>query len=265
MKSWYQIKNKSEGVADISLHDEIGIWGVSAKDFINDLRSHKGVNTINLSIHSPGGNMLDGLAMYNALKGADAKIFGKVEGIAASAASLVLMAADVIEMPEDSYLMIHNPWGGAFGESDDLRDYADVMDKLKGSAINIYSKKTNISNEEISDMMDDATWMNATEAHEKGFIDTISDAIDVAAKVSVFNKYFKEMPVNHADKIDEINSIKDFERCLRESGSFSRAMATKLASRAKVIFQSEPEEFPDADCRELETALMQMKIPKSLT
>lgn len=264
MKSWYKIQNKGNECLDVSLHDEIGLWGVSASDFISDLRANKNAKSINLSIHSPGGNMLDGFAIYNALNSHNAKVFAKVEGIAASAASMVLMAADVIEMPEDAFLMIHNPFGGAVGGSDDLREYADIMDKLKDSAVNIYVKKTGLPHEEISEMMSAETWLNSNESLEKGFIDTISNAVDVAAKAVVFNKYFKAMPITSNDNIEDIESIKDFERFLRDSGGLSRATATKLASRAKVIFQSESEQLPEADYTELEAALMRFKVPESL-
>ena len=264
MKSWYEIKNKGNECLDISLHDEIGLWGVSASDFIKEINLHKDVKSINLSIHSPGGNMLDGFAIYNALIAHSAKVYAKVTGIAASAASMVLMSGDVISMPEDAFIMIHNPSGIVWGDSDEMRDYADLMDKLRDSAVNIYSKKTGLDSNEIIKMLDAETWMNGNDALEMGFVDTLTDAVDVAAKASIFNKYFKSMPIESNDGIEVIGNIKEFERYLRDSGSFSRTAATKLVSRAKVIFQSESDELPDADYRELETALMQMKIPKSL-
>jgi len=267
MKSWYEIKNKSNGVVDISLHDEIGLWGVSAADFINDLKTNSTAKSINLSIHSPGGNMLDGLAMYNALKAHPAKIYSHVTGIAASAASTVLMAGDVVTMPEDAYIMIHNPMGMAFGGSDEMRDYADVMDKLKAGAVNIYAKKSGKNADDISEMMDSETWLNSNDALEHGFIDTITDSVGVANKAATFNKHFKTMPFNtdsNIEKVGGIETIKDFERFLRDSGGISRGLASALSSRAKELFHGDPEPPDSTALQGISAALAQMKIPESL-
>jgi ATP-dependent Clp protease protease subunit len=266
MKSWYTIKNKSADTGHISLHDEIGLWGVSASDFIAELRSQSALQAIDLSIHSPGGNLLDGLAMHNALKSHPAKIFGKVEGIAASAASIVLMAADYIEMPEDSYLMIHNAHGGAIGDSDDLRDMADIMDKLQNSAVNVYQKRSGLDAEKIAGMMAAETWMNAAEARKLGFIDHVTGAIGVAAKAGVFNKHFKALPFNGThDAIHGIDNERDFEKFLRESGGLSRTQATAVVAKAKTIWQSESVDNVDSQqLAELAAQLSRLKIPRSL-
>lgn len=264
MNSWYSIKNKTDGVLDLSIHDEIGFWGVTASEFIKDLQSHKNVKSVNLSIHSPGGSMLDGFAMHNALSSFPAKIYGHVTGVAASAASLVLMASDVISMPEDAFIMVHNPHGVVMGGSDDMRDYADLMDKLSNSAVNIYSKRTGIDGDTIKEMLNSETWMNGKDAIDNGFADTLTDAVGVASKIGQFNRYFKSMPVEPENNIENLETIKDFERYLRDSGNCSRSAATKLASKAKAIFQSDSALLPDADYKELETALMQLKVPKSL-
>lgn len=265
MKNWYEIKNKDNGQIDISLHDEIGYWGVSAADFISDLQSHKNAKSINLSIHSPGGNMLDGFAIHNALKAHPAKVYSHVTGIAASAASTVLMAGDVITMPEDSFIMIHNPSGFADGGSDELREVADVMDKLKSSAVNIYAKKTGQTDEFISEMMDAETWLNSFDALEHGFIDTVTDSIGVANKGSLFDKHFKTMPFKNNDKqVEKIQTIKDFEKYLRDSGGFSRRLAATLSSRAKELFQGDPDPQNSAAMQEVLSALERINIPASL-
>lgn len=261
MKNWYSIKNTHEKVLDISLHDEIGLWGISAKDFIEDLRNHKNVTSINLSVHSPGGSVLDGLAIYNALKSHPAKVYGSVDGIAASAASFILMAADSVAMPEDSFLMIHNAQGGAFGESSELRAMADVMEKLQDSIVNIYEKRTGLSEENIREMMAAKTWLNASDALEKGFIDTISDAIQVAAKIGVFNKYFKSMPVDNAAGVSQLKTIRDFENFLRDSGGLSKSLATALSSQAKIVFKGEPETVENSEFEKIAARLQRVKLP----
>jgi ATP-dependent Clp protease protease subunit len=240
MKSWYSIKNKSD-VLDISIHDEIGMWGVSAADFMADLKAHSEARVINLSIHSPGGSVLDGLAMYNSLKSHTAKVFGKVDGIAASAASFVLMAADNIAMPEDSFLMIHNAHGVAIGDADAMRETADVVEKLQDSIVNIYASRSGKDADEIRAMMKEETWMNASDALSHGFIDTITNPINVAAKIGAFKNYFKSMPVENDVNPDSIANERDFEKCLRDSG-ISKTLAMSLVSRAKDIFTGDPED-----------------------
>lgn len=263
MKNWFSIENKSSSeVLDISIHDEIGLWGISAKEFIAELRSHENVRSINLSIHSPGGNVLDGFAIYNSLKSHPAKVFGKVEGIAASAASYILMAADHIEMPEDSFLMIHNAHGVAFGDADDMRDMADVVEKLQDSIVDIYERRTGKDRQEIIDMMKVETWMNANDALEHGFIDTISNAIDVAAKIGAFSKYFKSLPVENRIGVEAVETVNDYEKCLRDAG-LSKGLATALTSRAKVVFQGDPEP-PDNAMKQISEALDKVKIPEAI-
>jgi len=148
MKNWYSIKNKADGVLDISLHEEIGMFGIEASKFIADIRKEDDIKSINLSINSPGGSVFDGLAIYNALKSHPAKVYGHVEGIAASAASFILMASDVITMPENAFIMVHNAQRGAMGDADDLRDMAEVLENVTNQIANIYIKRTGIESEQ---------------------------------------------------------------------------------------------------------------------
>ncbi len=258
MKNWFSIKNLQDNTLNISIHDEIGLWGITAADFMKELNGHAGVKSINLSIHSPGGSVLDGLAIYNTLASHPAKIFGKVEGIAASAASFILMASDVISMPSDSFIMIHNAHGGAIGDAKDLRDTADVIEKLQNSIVNIYEKRTGNNRQDIINMMQAVTWMSASEAVDNGFADTITDAVDVAAKINVFNKYFKEMPVGSSADVESIDNSKDFERFLRDAGGVSRGLAKALTSQAKIVFQRDVGAESSQDLAKVEAALKQL-------
>jgi len=98
----------------------------------------------------------------------------------------------------------------------------------------------------------------------KGFIDTVTDSVDVAAKAVGFDKHFKAMPINQDDGVDKINSIKDFERYLRDSGGFSRRVAAALSSRGKVVLQGDPEPPPTINISELLTVVSRFKVPESL-
>jgi ATP-dependent Clp endopeptidase proteolytic subunit ClpP len=182
---WYNIQNKVGGeTAEIYIFDEIGTYGVTAQEFINDIKGLKGM-PVNLRINSLGGDVFDGMAMYNVIKRREAKTTVYIEGIAASIATIIALGADEVVMAENSLFMIHNAWGGTMGEAKDMRKTADTLDKISGELTDIYRKKTGLSYEALQQMMDEETWLNAEEAYESGFVDTISDSIKVAAKYDV--------------------------------------------------------------------------------
>jgi ATP-dependent Clp endopeptidase proteolytic subunit ClpP len=191
MKTWYQIKAKENKpkAADISIYDEIGMWGVSASAFMRDLKSMGELDEINLSIHSPGGDVLDGWAIYNALKNNKARVTARVEGLAASMASVILMAADEIEIPENAYVMIHNPWGVAIGDAEELRDTAELLDKLGNGLVNAYASRTGNDEDEIREMMSAETWMDGKEAVERGFADTLLNGVALSARAFDTRKF----------------------------------------------------------------------------
>ena len=194
-KTWYQIKAKADKPksADISIHDEIGLWGVSASAFMRDLRGMGELDEINLSIHSPGGDVLDGWAIYNAIKNNKARVTARVEGLAASMASVILMAADTVEIPENAYIMIHNPWGFAMGDAEEMRDTADLLDKLGNGLVNAYASRTGNDEDEIREMMSAETWMDGKEAVERGFADKLIGAVALSAR-AFDNRKFKMTP-----------------------------------------------------------------------
>tara|TARA_R110000751_G_scaffold92532_3_gene181071 strand:+ start:780 stop:1814 length:1035 start_codon:yes stop_codon:yes gene_type:complete len=183
-EKWYNIQNKAGETADVYIFDEIGTYGITAQEFINDIKDLKG-SPINLRINSLGGDVFDGMAMYNVIKRREAKTTVYIEGIAASIATIIALGADEVVMAENSLFMIHNAWGGTMGEAKEMRKTADTLDKISGELIDIYRKKTGLSYEVLSEMMDEETWLNAEEALSMGFIDTISDSIKVAAKYDV--------------------------------------------------------------------------------
>lgn len=180
MKTWYSITAKAAQPAEISIFDEIGFWGVTAKSFIDELRLIKAAS-INLSINSPGGSVFDALAIFNALRQHPAEINVTIMGVAASAASLVAMAGDRIVMPENTFMMVHNPIGAANGNSDDMRDLADILDKIGQSLVATYVARTGQSEDSIRALLDAETWMSAAEAEFLGFCDEVQAALKIAA------------------------------------------------------------------------------------
>ena len=183
-EKWYNIQNKAGETADIYIFDEIGTYGVTAQDFISEIKGLKDM-PINLRINSLGGDVFDGMAMYNVIKRREAKTTVYIEGIAASIATIIALGADEVIMAENSLFMIHNAWGGTSGEAKDMRKTAETLDKITSELTDIYVKKTGLSYDTLAEMMDEESWLNAQEAFDLGFIDTISDSIKVAAKYDV--------------------------------------------------------------------------------
>ncbi|EGK4884819.1 Clp protease ClpP [Salmonella enterica] len=183
MKSWYTINARAGGVATVTLYDEIGAFGITARDFAEELSTLGRVSQIDLHIHSPGGDVFEGLAIYNLLKNHQARIVVTVDGVAASMASVIAMAGDRVRMPENAMMMIHRPRGIAGGESSDIRRYADLMDKLEETLIPAYTAKTGKTSEEIAAMLEAETWMDGKECLAHGFADELLAPVKAMAKL----------------------------------------------------------------------------------
>jgi len=208
MKNWYRVQAKGNA-AEILIYDEIGMFGIGAKNFIADLKALGNVTDITLGVNSPGGDVFDGVAIYNALKRHQAKITGRVDGIAASIASVILMASDKIVMPDNSMLMIHNPWGGVIGDADDMRDFADALDKIKLAILAAY-RRSGKSDEELSAIMDAETWYNAEEAKAAGFADEVIQSVDIAALFDL-GKFQKAPDRMRAKPAADFNAVRPEE------------------------------------------------------
>jgi len=183
-KSWYSVvAKKSDKPAEVSIYDEIGIWGVSAKDFIQSIRD---LEDINLTIHSPGGEVADGLAIYNAIKRHRGKVVAKVDTMAASMASVIALAADEVEIAENGFFMVHAPWIITGGNADELEKMAEDMRKFEDKLVNVYEKETNLNEEEVRSLLKEDSYLFADEAVELGFADRAVAAVKAAAKIEDF-------------------------------------------------------------------------------
>lgn len=169
---WYSITNKSEAETEVFIYDEIGLWGVTAGDFVNELRDIKS-DTITLRINSPGGDVFDGIAIYNACKRHRAIINVFIDGIAASAASFIAMAGDTVTMMPHTQMMIHEAHGLVIGPADDMRKMADILDKSSDNIASIYAERAGGTVAEWRERMQDETWLSAEEAVELGLADGI--------------------------------------------------------------------------------------------
>lgn len=195
MKSWFSIKAKAAGAAEIKIYDEIGMWGITARQFSDELAALGQVKQISLFIHSPGGDVFDGIAIYNLLKKHPANLTVHIDGLAASMASVIAMAGDKVVMPENAMLMIHKPWGISGGNAKEMRDYADLLDKVEAVLIPAYASKTGKSADELAQMLEGETWLNGRECVEQGFADELEPAVNVMARLeSKRIEEFEAMP-----------------------------------------------------------------------
>ena len=171
-----QINNKAEGV-EVVLSGEVGNWDVSARQIADAIENKTGV-PLTIKINSVGGDVFEGFALYNAIKMHEGPTTAIVEGLAASAASLFAMAADVVVMRPASMMMVHNPHTVAAGESKDLRQSADVLDKVRDIMVQRYKTKTGQPEESLIEMLDAETWLTPEEAVELGFADRVDYSED---------------------------------------------------------------------------------------
>lgn len=184
MTNWYLIRATAGG-AELSIHDEIGAYGVSAKDFINELGQLPGDAALTLRLNSPGGSVFDAVAIYNALKRHAGPVTVTIDGIAASAASYIAMAGDEVVMPENAFMMIHDPSGLVMGTAADMRAMAEALDKIAGALVKGYAAKSGKAEDEVAALMSAETWFTATEAVEAGFADTLAEPVKIAASFDV--------------------------------------------------------------------------------
>lgn len=163
------------GELELLVYDSIGAnyWGggVTAEKVQQQLKDAGDVSKIKLRINSPGGDVFEGSAIYSLLAQHPAEVECYVDGLAASAAFTVAMAADKIHISESAMMMLHNAWGMCVGYAEDMKKTADVLDKVSGTMRDIYSKRSGMSADEVQTLMDDETWMTADEAVEYGFAD----------------------------------------------------------------------------------------------
>ncbi|HGP0083435.1 TPA: head maturation protease, ClpP-related, partial [Pseudomonas aeruginosa] len=133
---------------------------------------------------SPGGDVFEGTAIYNLLRNHPASVDVYIDGLAASMASVIAMAGDTIYMPENAMMMVHKPWGIQGGDADDMRRYAELLDKVEDTLVMAYANKTGKSADDIKALLKEETWMNGREAVAAGFADQLTEPLQAAAHLS---------------------------------------------------------------------------------
>ncbi len=225
-----EVNNNDE--LDIYIYDQIGdYWGYSysAKDLLEDIKAES-FNKINLYINSPGGDVFDGVAIYNILQRVKSdkniKVDVHIDGMAASIASIIAMVGDKIYMPANSMIMIHNPWTYTAGNAIELRKTAEELDKICDSMKTIYLKRFNQTDEKLTELLDSETWLTADEALEYGLCDEVLEEVKMVAKFDdkAFRNY-KHVPNAFLNAKNEENLI--------EMDSETKAMIERINKTLK--------------------------------
>ena len=202
---------------EIRLYGPIGgAFGISAEQIAKEIPED--ATEITVKIHSPGGSVGDGLALYHALRDHTANVVTIVDGYAASAASFVMLAGDEVRVHRNSIVMVHNPWTFAEGNADDLRRTADSLDVHTDAIIDIYKRKTGKTEDELREMMDDETYFRGVDAINMGFADTVLDDYEeeqaIAAMLRVEQVLAK---IQTEDKMSKVQTRKEIAASLEEA------------------------------------------------
>lgn len=173
--SWYSIQAADgDGAAVVRIYDEISYWGITADTFIRDLDEIT-ASKIRVEINSPGGDVFDAVAIYNALRMHPAHVTTRVDGLAASAASLIVQAGDHRVMLSSAQMMIHNAWSFAIGNADEMREVAALLDQQDEVIAGIYASRSGGDKDEFRALMAADTWLTDEGAVEKGLADEVID------------------------------------------------------------------------------------------
>lgn len=170
-RPWYEFKNLADDEAELLIYDEIGnYWGTCAEDFVRELRNVT-ARKLTVRVNSPGGSFFDGATIANALRAHPSTVTVRVEGLCASAASVIAMAGDRIEMAPQTQLMIHDAIGGAYGNAQVMREMVDVLDRISDSIADAYAARAGGTREEWRERTRAETWYSPEEALAAGLID----------------------------------------------------------------------------------------------
>ncbi|WP_336356855.1 head maturation protease, ClpP-related [Pseudomonas granadensis] len=185
-KTWYALQASGEAterVIEVFVYGEIGAWGITANQFVQDLRAlDDGVSPVIAAFNSIGGDLFDGLAMHNALSRLGERCTGRIDALAASAASVAVCGAHRVVIASNAMLMIHNPWTYAAGDAEDFRKVADVLDQTMEAIVAAYKAKApDIDEVELRRLVAAETWLTANEAVALGLADEVGDGVKVKA------------------------------------------------------------------------------------
>lgn len=231
----------------INIFDVIGesFWdeGVTAKRIAGALRAI-GNQDVVVNINSPGGDMFEGLAIYNLLREHPGNVTVRILGLAASAASVIAMAGDEIQIARAGFLMIHNAWTCVCGNRNDLREIADYLEPFDRSMADIYQARTDGDLDEIRKMMDVETWIGGSEAVETGFADALLPSDTVTEDESVGGLAAAKLDIALAKagmpRSERRRLLKEFKSSTHTAAGGDTPSAVVPGTRTAAALQLEP-------------------------
>lgn len=211
-----KITNKSATKAEIIIYGGIGpdYWGdgsmISAKSFSDELKKIDAtVDEITVRINSGGGDVFDGITIYNRLIQHKAKIIVYIDGLAASIASIIALAGDEVHIGEAALYMVHLPWTWAMGNRMELDNTVNRLMDVEEQMISIYTKKTGLDRAEVKALLEAETWMDADQALEKGFVTAkVAESMPIAAS-AIASPWINRKPTKYFSEAAAIDSAKD--------------------------------------------------------
>lgn len=238
---WYKISAAAEGEGaantepapiEIYIYGEIGGWGITANEFIKDLKAiDDGVSPVVVAFNTIGGDLFDGLAIHNALNRLGERCTARIDALAASAGSVAACGAHRLVMASNAMLMVHNPWTWTSGDAEDLRRVADVLDQTFEAIIAAYrAKAPDIDDAELRRMVNDETWLTAQEALALGLADEVGNGVEVKACLAqgAAMKRYRQTPQALLDQLADQTPDDDPET-LPEATPPDPAASTALA------------------------------------
>lgn len=198
-----RIENKAKDSAELIIYGAIGssFWEdtISAKAVSDALKElDKNVKNLTVRINSPGGDVFDGISIYNRLRQLNGiKVTTVIDGLAASIASVIALAGDEVQIGEGALYMVHLPWSVAMGNRNDFENMTQRLMDVEEQLISIYAKKTKLSRQEIRGMLEKETWMDSAEAIDQGFVDIKApETMPIAASVLDKATWLHKVPKN---------------------------------------------------------------------
>ena len=270
IKNAMQVKNEGRNVT-IKIYGDIGeSWWrdvdvengevATLEDLDKILKNNKDAATIDIYINSLGGDVFDGVAIYNMLKRHRAYKRVFIEGFACSVASVIAMAGNSIVMPKTSMMMIHNAWTVAMGNAAEFRKMADDLDKINEALRNAYLAKIKISDEMLIELMNNESYLTADECYEYGFCTAINDDIDVSEEVNEAIEYMSGMYENKLKNLTALkNAIKDIESLETQEGEEEESPKGEAENANEPEEEASIESEPDVNENEVEKEVENIK------
>ena len=232
---WFKVvaAKKDDEESEILIFDYVGYPYNDPREFIQALSE---MGNVTIRINSPGGDVFDGMVLVNAIASHKGIVTTRVEGLAASMASVIAVSGKKVQAYENTMVMIHNAWTFAMGNQYDMQDTADLLEKIDGNILDAYQNKSKKGKKAIAEMMKATSWMTAKEAKDHGFIDEIVTGKSVKANFNL--SIFANAPDDISDDPQGRElTRKETERALRNAGAsreYARALAAKRADASDV-------------------------------